>query len=342
MQVISNEMHRQLPVAARPESVGMSSVRLEAAAELLQSAMGTADGISAASIVVVRKGAIVLSRGFGQLAPDGSSSSSAGAVDADSVFIMASVTKPITAMALMILVEEGRLSLDDYACRYIPEFCEGERGSVTLRHLLSHTSGLPDMLPENSALRLARAPLDAFVQASMHTPLLYSPGTDWSYSSMGILLAAEIIERLSGQRLRDFEAARIFTPLSMRQTSLGLGGRSVSETVLCGDRGAKSDSPAGLPNSSYWRDMAHPWGGMHSSANDMALLLQCLLEGGRGLWCTSSIRALTSDQNAHLPGRPWGLGWATQGASYAPHNHSQAIYTPFNSVELRNLVRRES
>ena len=93
MQVISNEMHRQLPVAARPESVGMSSVRLEAAAELLQSAMGTADGISAASIVVVRKGAIVLSRGFGQLAPDGSSSSSAGAVDADSVFIMASVTK---------------------------------------------------------------------------------------------------------------------------------------------------------------------------------------------------------------------------------------------------------
>lgn len=170
-----------------------------------------ADMQAAASIVAVSRGRVVLARGVG------------GAESSDSVFMMASITKPVTAMALMMLVEEGHLSLNDKVCVHLPEFSQGERGAVTVGQLLSHTSGLPDMLPQNMALREARAPLTAFVAETFVTPLLFSPGTDFGYSSMGILLAAVILERISGQSARSFMRERIFHPLGMLRTELGLG-----------------------------------------------------------------------------------------------------------------------
>lgn len=153
----------------------------------------------------------MLARGFGS------------AENPEAIFMMASITKPVTAMALMMLVEEGRLSLTDAVCMHLPEFSEGERADVTVGQLLSHTSGLPDMLPQNMALRDARAPLSSFLTETFVTPLLFSPGTDFSYSSMGILLASEILERISGQSTRHFMRERIFLPLGMRHTELGLG-----------------------------------------------------------------------------------------------------------------------
>ena len=190
-------------ITAAPEAVGLSSARLEAAASVYESAIGAPDGVSAASMVVLRRGQVVLARGFGRVAPD----PEAAAVEPSSVFMLASITKPVTAMALLLLVEEGRLSLEDPACLHLPEFSEGERASITVRDLLAHTSGLPDMLPENMALREARAPLSDFVAKTLTTPLLFTPGTDFSYQSMGILLAATIVERLAGQPMRDFMCA---------------------------------------------------------------------------------------------------------------------------------------
>ena len=192
-----------LATTAAPEAVGLSSARLEAAASVYESAIGAPDGVSAASMVVLRRGQVVLARGFGRVAPQ----PEAAAVEPSSVFMLASITKPVTAMALLLLVEEGRLSLEDPACLHLPEFSEGERASITVRDLLAHTSGLPDMLPENMALREARAPLSDFVAKTLTTPLLFTPGTDFSYQSMGILLAATIVERLTGQPMRDFMCA---------------------------------------------------------------------------------------------------------------------------------------
>src|SRR5260221_4001896 len=87
------------------------------------------------------------------------------------------------------------------------------------------------MLPENTELRRKHAPLSEFVKRSYTTPLLFTPGTAFRYQSMGILLAAEIVERISGMPLREFERKEIFEPLGMRHSALGLGRMRIGDTV---------------------------------------------------------------------------------------------------------------
>jgi CubicO group peptidase (beta-lactamase class C family) len=111
----------------------------------------------------------------------------------DAVFLLASISKPMTASAVMLLSDRGELSLDDPVRKYIPEFRGGEKDRVLVKHLLTHTSGLPDMLPDNDALRKRHAPLKDFVAGTCTVPLLFPPGTQVKYQSMGILLAAEIV-----------------------------------------------------------------------------------------------------------------------------------------------------
>jgi len=177
------------------------------------------------------------------------------------------------------------------------------------------------MLPENIELRRAHAPLGEFVRHVYTTPLLFAPQSEFRYQSMGILLAAEIVEKLSRMRLRDFEKQEIFDPLGMKDSSLGLGGRRISDLVSCAL--APGTDPADDerfgPNSLYWRDMGCPWGGMHSTTSDLAILLQTFLDGGqyggKRVFSPATVKAMTSDQNAEIKA-PWGLGWAL-GRSHA-------------------------
>ncbi len=149
------------------------------------------------------------------------------------VFLLASISKPMTASAVMLLSDRKQLSIEDPVNKFIPEFRGGEKDRILLRHLLTHTSGLPDMLPENDALRKRHAPLKDFVAATCATPLLFSPGTSVKYQSMGVLLAAEIVERVSKRSLPEFLRDEIYRPLGMKDTSLGLGGRDLNETMQC-------------------------------------------------------------------------------------------------------------
>ena len=183
----------------------------------------------------------------------------------------------------MILVDRGLISLDDPAADYLPEFTGGDRPAVKVRHLLSHISGMPDMLPENVSLRRAHEPVEVFVERAMQTPLLYKPATDFRYQSKGILLAAAIVERVSGQRLRDFEREEIFAPLGMGRSALGMGAWALEDTVWCGTghpRGRRTAELRGW-NSPYWRDFGAPVG-RHATApgRDLAILLQTMLNGG--------------------------------------------------------------
>jgi len=293
-----------------PAEVGISAERLARAAGLLKTEID-AGKVGAAAILVARDGRIVLHEGYGRLSRE----PGAATVRPDSVFLLASITKPVTACSLMLLVERGKVKLDEPASRYLPEFASGEHGKVLVHDLLRHTSGLPDMLPENTELRRAHAPLSEFVRHTFHTPLLFSPNTDFRYQSMGILLAAEIVERVSGMRLRDFEKREIFEPLGMKSSSLGLGGRRIEDLVRCDtapNSNPRDDESFG-PNSPYWRDIGCPWGGMHSSTSDLAILLQTFLDGGnfgaKRLLSAATVQAMISDQNQALQA-PWGLGWA--------------------------------
>jgi CubicO group peptidase (beta-lactamase class C family) len=299
-----------LATAADPESAGMSSSGLRNATNLLET--GIRDGeITAASILVARRGKVVLHRGFGRL----SRANDAAPVQPDSVYLLASITKPVTGCAVMMLVERGSVALNDPVNRYLPDFRGGEKDKVAVRDLLAHTSGLPDMLPENTALRRAHAPLSAFVEGVYKTPLLYPPGTSFRYQSMGTLLAGTIVEKVTGIRLRDFLKREIFEPLGMQSSALGLGDLRIADTVQSwvSPQSNPADTERFGPNSPYWRDMGHPWGGMHSTVTDLARLLTVVLNGGtwegKRLFSPATVRAMISDQNGRI-GAPWGLGWA--------------------------------
>jgi CubicO group peptidase (beta-lactamase class C family) len=291
-----------------PAEVGMSAEGLESASDLLTAAVD-AGSISAASLLVARCGRIIFARGHGRRRPE----AEAPSVEADSVFLLASITKPVTACALMLLVDRGMISLDDPASAYLPEFTGDDRPQIRVRDLLSHISGMPDMLPENEDLRRVHAPLSEFVQRALRTPLLFAPRTDFSYQSKGILLAAEIVERVSGKRLRDFEREEIFLPLGMERSVLGLGDLVLEETVWCGTTAEETEEQKSWGwNTPYWRDLGAPWGGMHSNGPDLAILLQTMLNGGAYGGCRvlsrAAVEAMTRDQNGVL-NAPWGLGW---------------------------------
>jgi CubicO group peptidase (beta-lactamase class C family) len=293
-----------------PASVGISHARLDRVSALLETEVSH-KGLGAVSILVARRGTIVLHKGYGHL----SGKPGSPAVEPDSVYQVASITKPVTATALMMLVERGQISLQEPASTYLPEFTGGERSKVRVLDLLAHASGLPDMLPENTELRRAHAPLSEFVKRTYTTPLVFSPGTAFRYQSMGILLAAEIVEKISGMTLRDFERKEIFDPLGMEHSALGLGGMRISDTAQIQESGDSSpqDTASWGANTEYWRNMAHPWGGMHTTTLDLAILLQTFLNGGahsgKRILSPAAVKAMTSDQNAHLHA-PWGLGWA--------------------------------
>lgn len=291
-------------------SAGISAERLSRAVARLETEVRE-QRVGAASILVARSGAIVLHKGFGRL----STRAEAARVAPDSIYEVASITKPVTATALMLLVERGLISLGEPVNAYLPDFKGEERGKVRVMDLLAHTSGLPDMLPENIALRREHAPLSEFVKRTYSTPLLFSPGTSFRYQSMGILLAGQIVEKLTGMPLREFERKEIFEPLGMTHTSLGLGHLRIEETVqtpAAPDADPK-DTESWGGNSPYWRDMGHPWGGMHTTTHDVAALLQTFLNGGeyggKRILSPAAAAAMRTDQNAHL-NAPWGLGWA--------------------------------
>jgi len=294
-------------------SVGLAQEVLERASGVVAKAVE--DGqIGASTLTVGRRNRLVHQAAFGRQTPEADALETA----VDSVFLLASITKPVTACALMLLVDRGLVSLNDPVAAYLPEYVGGMRDQVLVRHILSHTSGMPDMLPENIELRQAHEPMEEFIRRALRTPLLFTPNTELRYQSKGILLAAEIVQRLSGHRLRDFEKAEIFVPLGMSRSCLGMDDFDVEETVWCGlGKPATPDPGDWGQNSQYWRHFGCPWGGMHSTGGDLAILLQTMLNlgeyGGRRVFSRAGTRAMTTNQNSP-PLKPWGLGWALAGS----------------------------
>ncbi|MBL8240312.1 MAG: beta-lactamase family protein [Bryobacterales bacterium] len=254
-------------------------------------------GLLQAAVLRVEQRGEIFERAFGLARPE-------------SQFLIASITKPMTATAVMLLADRGRLHYEDPVSKYIPGFTQGDRAKVTIRHLLTHTSGLPDMLPDNIPLRQRQAPLRAFVDGALTTPLLFAPGARTSYQSMGILLAAVIVEKLTEKPLPAFLKAELFQPLQMTRTVLGAAPGAVKIQV------EHADPPGGTPetaswdwNSAWWRSLGVPWGGAHSTAADITKLLQAFLHPTGAPLKKETAQRMTANQNAGLD-KPYGIGWA--------------------------------
>lgn len=260
----------------------------------------TASGRVAAATLYVRHRSDLTEKAFGKAATP------------DAVFLLASITKPMTVSAVMLLSDRRQLSLTDPVHRFIPEFRGEGRDRVLVRHLLTHTSGLPDMLPENTELRKRHAPLSDFVAGACRTPLLFAPGTEVRYQSMGILLAAEIVSRITKMPFAAMLKEQVFQPLGMRSTSLGLGGRAIGETM----HNQVDEASDWDWNSPYWRTLGAPWGGAHATAADVARFLQFFAHPENNKFLKpETAAAMITDQTAGLKQR-YGFGWRLNDKSF--------------------------
>jgi CubicO group peptidase (beta-lactamase class C family) len=165
-------------------------------------------GVPSASIAIVRDGKIVFTRAYGK-ANEGLPARP------DLPYQIASNSKQFTAMALMLLEDEGKLSLDDHVTKFLPGISGGDR--ITIRQLLSHTSGLQDFWPQDYMFADMTRPTapQGIVDKWAKKPLDFEPGTRWQYSNTGYVVAGMIAEKVSGEPLVSFLNRRIFAPLGM-------------------------------------------------------------------------------------------------------------------------------
>ena len=199
-----------------PRELGLDPHRWASALNLIETWCAEGE-LPAAGVMVVRGGRSTEPRHFGRqtLAAD------SRPIRRDAIFLIASITKPIVAAGALLLVERGRITLDDCVEEYVPEFGREGKRTVTIRNLLTHTSGLPDMLANNVALRAANSPLSEFVAGACACRLDFPPGRGVQYQSMGFALLGEIIRRVSGTTCAQFLDDELFRPLGMNDTALG-------------------------------------------------------------------------------------------------------------------------
>jgi CubicO group peptidase (beta-lactamase class C family) len=157
-------------------------------------------------------------------------------------------------------------------------------------------------------------------------PLEFTPGSRVRYQSCGFLLAATIVERLTGTPFREHLRKVLFAPLGMKATSLGLGGRRVEDTARC----QVPDDPGGW-NSPYWRDLGSPWGGAHSTAGDLVRLLRFFAHPGSGgplrAATVATMLSLQSPPGKERYGLGWRLGLGGAGSSERTFGHGGATGT---------------
>lgn len=271
----------------------------------------------------------------------------------ETLWSIASITKPVTAAAALACVDMGRLNLTDPVWETLPEFAPGGDGrpwrrDVTLRHLLTHTSGLAGFSVDNISLRRRHAPISDFIASFLKEDVHFPPGQWHLYSSVGFGLVAETVgrtlmadsmasrpldayERFALDLLRSFGATDVvFRPDDSQQARIAW----VEST---GQEGLDWE----IGNSRYYRSLGMPWGGLFATARDVLALVQAFLPAQpdrpmRGAITPVARKAMTTQQVAVPeapvtvapsqrditwdPGRParaavpWGLGWEVRGA----------------------------
>jgi CubicO group peptidase (beta-lactamase class C family) len=306
-----------------PGEVGISEARTQNAHDIAQ--QWVEEGIHPSLVILAaRQGVIFLHEAYGQLGPE----DGAPAVELNTIFPIASISKPITATAAMILVEEGLLGLNRPVNEYIPEFVGEGKHQVLIRQLLTHTSGL-DMetliaqavdegidLVESNLHRWISENLDDYMALIYRTPLSKPPDSEMVYANPNYDLLGEIIRRVAGKGLADFAEDRIFKPLGMEDTYLVVP-KEVKDRVV---RRPKSAPFYEMIN--VFMDAELGSTGNQSTALDIAVFGQMFLNGGtyggNRILSQASVEAMTRNQ---IPGigavidsefvkeAEWGLGW---------------------------------
>lgn len=323
---------QQEPPREKPEAVGVSSQRLGRIDEVMKRHIDE-HRIAGAVTLVARKGKVVHFEAYGQADVDAKKS-----MAKDALFRMASSTKPVTGVAVMMLIEEGKIRLTDPVSKFIPEFKDQKVAvekdgkvelvpadrAVTIRDLLTHTSGLGSggigtrQAPAESTRPGGDDTLETYVARVAKVPLDFQPGTQWCYSGLaGIDALARVVEVASGQPFDAFVQNRVFTPLGMSDTFF-LHGPDDG-----GDRLAAIHRPAAGKVEKIASFLRFPKGyncgagGLVSKAEDYFRFGQMLANGGelngKRLLSPRAVELLSSNHVGEMfggqLGRPKGMGF---------------------------------
>ena len=248
----------------------------------------------------------------------------------DTIFDVRSVTKIVTAIGVMILVEEGKLALSDPVEKYLPEFKRSDAKSlgppITIHHLLTHTSGLPFSRPteiEDITIKRDRTLAEVVALLAKQEPE-FAPGTQFRYTSGGFAILGRIIEVVSGKSYEQFVQERVFDPLGMRDSFFFIPAEKRERVAsLYRRKDGKLERWRELEEYSKRAKYSAPEFGMYSTAADLASLCRLMLNGGtsRGQRIVSplSVAAMTSNHTMNILSavtqRPahQGLGWGLSG-----------------------------
>ena len=290
----------------------------------------------------------------------------------DAIFWIASMTKPITGTAILMLQEEGKLSVDDPIAKYIPELAalktpSGQAARLTLKHLMTHSSGLPEATPAEARAALK---LSDLTPAYLNKPMQFEPGSRWQYCQSGINTLGRIVEVVSGMPFEKFLEQRLFRPLKMKDTTFYLRPKQLPRLVTPSKReddGRLTATPiAFLQGKAATATDRYPApnGGLFSTASDYGRFARMILNGGtldgQRYLKPESVKQMTTVQSGDLktgftPGNGWGLAWCVvrepQGVSAmlgaGTHGHggaygTQAWIDPVHGVALILMVQRSN
>jgi len=271
--LLLNPVQAQVLSLGKPEDVGMSSERLAQLDEVIEAAITQAE-TPGAVVLVARQGRIVYRKALGHraLVPGQE------AMTVDTLFDVASLTKVLaTATSILILVEEGKVSLTDPVSKYLPRFAQHGKGPITVVQLLTHYSGLrPDL-----DLDQPWEGYETAIELAFQEKSIALPGERFIYSDINYIVLAEIVREVSDQYLHEFSAGRIFGPLGMTKTRF-LPPPQIHDQIAPTDfrdgqmlRGVVHD-----PTTARMGGVAGH-AGVFSTVEDTAIYAQMMLDGGR-------------------------------------------------------------
>lgn len=285
---------------ATPESVGVSSERLRRLETGLRRFVDERR-LAGVTTLLARRGHIVHAATYGK-----KDLSKPEPIERSSIFRIASMTKPVTGVAMMMLYEEGKWRLDDPIARYIPEFAklqvyagdnadgsmkvEPARRPSTMRELMTHSAGLGYVLsqshPVDRAMTEQRVlnpslPLKAMIEKLAGIPLHTHPGTRWQYS-VAVDVQGYLVEQLSGQTFGEFLKTRLFDPLGMKDTAFYVPAEKLSRLASVHADGPDGTAQSPRDNLAPTAPLAGPsgGGGLFSTADDYLRFAQMLANGG--------------------------------------------------------------
>lgn len=255
------------PAAAsvpRPQSFDVPAIDAYVAAQLERR------GLVGLSLAIVRHGEVVLARGYGK-----ASLTTGTPVDLDTAFAIGSVTKQFTCASALLLAEDGKLALTDPVAKHRPELARA--ADIRLLDLLTNVSGYPDYYPLDFVDERMQRPIDPDVLLRQYAggALDFEPGTRWSYSNTGFVLAGRIVEDRAGEPLATFMQRRLFAPANMQRSYFAptpdTPGLATGHT-----RFALGELAPAAPEASGWM---HAAGAIYSTATDLARWDLALIDG---------------------------------------------------------------